>query len=66
MDLDSLEKQLLIDNLFYITYILSQKTSFSALHAAAVSGNVECARSILEAGADADALDDKNTHAAHL
>ncbi|XP_028407753.1 ankyrin repeat and EF-hand domain-containing protein 1-like [Dendronephthya gigantea] len=42
------------------------KTSFSALHAAAASGSVECARSILEAGADGDALDGKNTHAVHL
>ena len=51
---------------FIIYHLLSQKTSFSALHAAAVSGNVECARSILEAGGDADALDGNNTHAAHL
>ena len=43
-----------------------QKSSFSSLHAAAESGSVECVRSILEAGANVDVVDQKNIHAAHL
>lgn len=49
-----------------ILHCLFQKTSFSALHAAALSGSVECSRSILEAGANVDVLDEKNIHASHL
>ncbi|XP_073243068.1 ankyrin repeat and EF-hand domain-containing protein 1-like isoform X1 [Porites lutea] len=40
-------------------------TGQTALHAACAAGSVGCAREILEAGADYDAVDSENNHSAH-
>ncbi|KAK3754399.1 hypothetical protein QZH41_011175, partial [Actinostola sp. cb2023] len=46
--------------------VKNKTTGQSALHYAATSGSVGCARSILEAGGDHDAVDNQNIHACHL
>lgn len=42
-----------------------QSTGQTSLHAACATGSVGCVRAILEAGADFDAVDSENNHAAH-
>ena len=45
--------------------LVCQNTGQTSLHAASATGSVGCVRELLEAGADCDALDSENNHAAH-